>query len=56
MFENWVFHDVSPVFLQLETKLKNAILSGKLATGTELPPIRKAAEVLKISSNTVAKA
>lgn len=56
MFEDWVFHDVSPVFLQLEVKLRNAILSGKLAAGTELPPIRKAAEALKINSNTVAKA
>lgn len=56
MFEDWVFHDVSPVFLQLEAKLKSAILSGKLAAGTELPPIRKTAEALKINSNTVAKA
>lgn len=56
MFEDWVFHDVSPVFLQLEAKLKNAILSGKLAAGTELPPIYKAAKALNINSNTVAKA
>ena len=56
MFEDWVFHDVSPVFLQLEAKLKNAILSGKLAAGTKLPPIHKAAKALNINSNTVAKA
>lgn len=56
MFENWVFHDVSPVFLQLESKQKCSILSGKLSAGTELPSIRRAAEMLNISSNTVSKA
>lgn len=56
MFENWVFHDVNPVFLQLESKLKCSILSGKLSAGTELPSIRRAAEMLNISSNTVSKA
>ena len=55
IFDDWVFHDVNPIFIQLGNKLKKAILSDKISAGTKLPTIRSA-ETLKISSNTVAKA
>lgn len=45
-----------PLHRQLYESLRNAILSGRLRTGTRLPPTRALAQELGISRNTVSKA
>jgi GntR family transcriptional regulator len=45
-----------PIYVQLVTQIKQLVASGRLAVGTELPPIRTLAEQLLINPNTVARA
>ena len=45
-----------PIYLQLIAQIKHLIASGRLSTGSELPPIRSLAEQLLINPNTVARA
>jgi GntR family transcriptional regulator len=45
-----------PVYLQVIQAVKLEILSGRLKTGDQLPPIRELAKILKLNPNTVAKA
>ena len=45
-----------PVFRQIIYLIKMEILSGRLKTGDQLPPIRELAKILKLNPNTVAKA
>jgi GntR family transcriptional regulator len=45
-----------PVYLQVIQAIKLEILSGRLKTGDQLPPIRELAKILKLNPNTVAKA
>ena len=45
-----------PIYVQLISQIKHLIASGRLATGSELPPIRALAEQLLINPNTVARA
>jgi len=44
-----------PIYLQIETQLKNAIASGLLKQGEALLPVRKMAAQLGINPNTVAR-
>jgi GntR family transcriptional regulator / MocR family aminotransferase len=46
----------SPLYQQLYTHLRTAILSGKLREGTKLPPTRVMADELGLSRNTVLNA
>lgn len=55
-FNEWAFHDVEPIYLQLVKKMEYAILSTNISAGERLPSIRAMAELLKISPNTVMKA
>lgn len=55
-YEKWVFHDVSPISIQLKQKLMYAILSGELPAGDDIPSVRKMSELLHINPNTVLKA
>lgn len=48
--------DATPVFAQLVTQIKAAILEGELLPGMALPPIRQLANDLQLNHNTVAKA
>lgn len=45
-----------PVYLQLETQVKQAVAAGALRTGEALPSTRKLAATLRINPNTVARA
>lgn len=45
-----------PVYLQLETQVKQAVAAGALRTGEALPSTRKLAAELRINPNTVARA
>lgn len=55
-YNEWAFHDLEPVYLQLIQKIEYSILSKQLPAGEELPSIRIMAKSLKISPNTVMKA
>lgn len=56
MFEEWEFHDITPVYLQLADKLRYGILSGKIGIGHKLPSYRQLAKQLRINPATVQKA
>lgn len=45
-----------PLYLQIESQLKNAIAAGALKPGDALLPVRKLAAELRINPNTVAHA
>lgn len=45
-----------PIYLQIETQIKNAIAAGALKSGQALPSVRKLAADLRINPNTVARA
>jgi GntR family transcriptional regulator len=45
-----------PVYLQLESQVKQAVAAGALRTGEALPSTRKLAAQLRINPNTVARA
>ncbi len=55
-YNEWAFHDITPIYLQLVKKVEYAILSTNISVGEELPSIRVMAKLLKISPNTVMKA
>ena len=55
-YNEWAFHDITPIYLQLVKKMEYAILSTNISAGEELPSIRVMAKLLKISPNTVMKA
>ena len=55
-YNEWAFHDIEPIYLQLVKKIEYSILSTQLSAGEELPSIRAMAKLLKISPNTVMKA
>lgn len=54
-YENWKFHDISPISTQLKQKLMYTILSGELSAGDNIPSVRKMSELLHINPNTVLK-
>jgi len=45
-----------PVYLQIESQVKQAIAAGALRQGEPLPSVRKLAAEIRINPNTVAKA
>ncbi len=45
-----------PLYRQLIHLIKLEIISGRLKSGDQLPPIRELAKLLKLNPNTVAKA
>ena len=50
------FSSPVPIYQQIILAIKLEILSGRLKTGDQLPPIRELAKILKLNPNTVAKA
>lgn len=48
--------DDTPLFTQVIEQIKQAVSSGELAAGTQLPSIRQLASDLQINNKTVAKA
>jgi len=56
MITNVNYHSDVPVYKQIVTETIDAILSGRLKEGDELPSIRKLALKIKVNPNTVAKA
>jgi GntR family transcriptional regulator len=46
----------SPIFRQIVDQVRLAVVSGRLAPGTQLPSVRALAERLVVNPNTVAKA
>lgn len=49
-------HDGLPIYLQILNQVKYLIASGRLASGEQLPPVRRLAEQLVVNPNTVARA
>lgn len=45
-----------PIYVQIETQVKNAVAAGALKNGDALPSVRKLALELGINPNTVARA
>jgi GntR family transcriptional regulator len=45
-----------PIYVQIETQVKNAVAAGALKPGQPLPSVRKLASELGINPNTVARA
>jgi GntR family transcriptional regulator len=45
-----------PIYVQIETQVKNAVAAGALKKGEALPSVRKLAVELRINPNTVARA
>jgi len=54
--DNINFSSPVPIYQQIILAIKLEILSGRLKTGDQLPPIRELAKILKLNPNTVAKA
>ncbi len=50
------FHSGVPVYLQLTQQAKEAIATGVLRDGDQLPSVRVLAEELKVNRNTVSRA
>ncbi|MHC4119550.1 MAG: GntR family transcriptional regulator [Planctomycetota bacterium] len=48
--------DGVPIYLQIVNQIKYLVASGRLASGEQLPPVRKLAEQLLVNPNTVARA
>ena len=48
--------DGIPIYIQIVNQVKYLVVSGRLAAGDELPPIRVLAEQLMVNPNTVARA
>jgi len=48
--------DKVPIYLQVVNQVRYLVASGRLAAGTELPPIRTLAQKLMVNPNTIARA
>jgi GntR family transcriptional regulator len=48
--------DGVPIYIQIVNQIKHLVVSGRLAPGEEIPPIRVLAEKLVVNPNTVARA
>ena len=44
IYDEWVFHDVEHIYLQLIKKIKCAIYSGQLSAGEKIPSVREMAK------------
>jgi len=53
IYDEWVFHDVEHIYLQLAKKVRCAIYSGQLSIGEKIPSVRDMAKILHVNSNTV---
>jgi GntR family transcriptional regulator len=47
--------DRTPIYAQLEQRIRAAIATGRLETGAQLPTVRQLAVELRINANTVAR-
>src|SRR6266511_2228083 len=47
--------DPTPIYAQLERRIRGAIATGKLPAGAQLPTVRQMAVDLAVNANTVAK-
>ena len=47
IYDEWVFHDVEHIYLQLIKKIGCAIYSGQLSTGEKIPSVRETAKILQ---------
>ena len=47
--------DPTPIYAQLERRVRSAIATGTLAPGTQMPTVRQMAVDLFVNANTVAK-
>lgn len=56
IYDEWVFHDVEHIYLQLIKKIRCAIYSGQLSAGEKFPSVREMAKILHINPNTVMRA
>ena len=41
IYDEWVFHDVEHIYLQLIKKIRCAIYSGQLSAGEKIPSVRE---------------
>ena len=52
----WFFHGGAPIYVQLMEQLKAGIVSGQLAPGEKLPPVRDLAAEAGVNPNTMQRA
>lgn len=45
IYDEWVFHDVEHIYLQLIKKIRCAIYSGQLSAGEKIPSVREMAKI-----------
>lgn len=54
-YKQWIFDDVTPLYIQISNHLKYEILSGRICPGEILPSIRDMAKILQVNPNTIAR-
>ena len=47
IYDEWVFHDVEHIYLQLIKKIRCEIYSGQLSAGEKIPSVREMAKILQ---------
>lgn len=52
----WQFHNKTPVYLQLVSRIRKDILSGKYKADEQVPPVRQLAFEAAVNPNTMQKA
>ena len=52
----WVFNRTTPVFMQIASRLRGEILSGKYEANTQIPSVRQLAFEASVNPNTMQKA
>ena len=52
----WSFQGNNPVYLQITTKIRSDILSGKYAAEEQIPPVRQLAYEAAVNPNTMQRA
>ncbi len=53
---DWKFYGNKPVYLQLMSKVRSAILTGEYPPGSRFPSVREIAAIAGVNPNTVQKA
>ena len=52
----WSFHNTLPVYLQIASKIRADIISGKYAKEEQIPPVRQLAFEAAVNPNTMQRA
>ena len=53
---DWKFNGSKPVYQQIKSKLRDAILTGQFPPGSRVPSVRELATMAKVNPNTMQRA